>query len=126
MELPTEEQRRWRELAANLRHDWRLAAHAARFDTVVRWRHNIATARTGSAIPALTWMPALLGGCIGLSLVIAGMVANSAGLTTSGLAVCVTTAVLAGIALLAIGAAGYKTVSESDKRSSRQSGDPLG
>jgi hypothetical protein len=126
MELPTEEQRRWRELAVSLRHDWRLAAHAARFDTVIRLRRNIATARTGTGIPAVTWMPALLGGCIGLSLVIAGMVANSAGLTTGGLAVCVTTTVLAGIALLAIGAAGYKTVSDADKQNSRRSGDPFG
>jgi hypothetical protein len=116
MELPTEEQRRWRELAVDLRHDWRLAAHAARFDAVIRLRRNIATARAGTAIPAVAWMPALLGGCVGLSLVIAGMVAGSTGLTTGGLAVCVTTAVLAGIVLVAIGAAGYKTVSGSDKR----------
>lgn len=116
MELPTEEQRRWRELAVSLRRDWRLAAHAARFDTVVRLRRNIATARTGTAIPPVTWMPALLGGSIGLALVIAGMAAKSAGLTTAGLAVCVTTAVLAGIALLAIGAAGYRTASSSDKQ----------
>lgn len=116
MELPTEEQRRWRELAVNLRHDWRLAAHAARFDTVIRLRHDIATARTGTAVPAVTWMPALLGGCIGLALVIAGIAADSTGLTTGGLVVCVTTAVVAGIALLAIGAAGVKTVSGSGKR----------
>jgi hypothetical protein len=116
MELPTEEQRRWRELAVNLRHDWRLAAHVVRFDTVIRLRRDLATARTGTGIPAVTWLPALLGGCVGLSLVIAGMAADSTGLTTGGLVVCVTTAVLAGIALLAIGAAGYKTVSGSEKR----------
>lgn len=118
MEMPTEEQRRWRELAVDLRHDWRLAVHAARFDTVIRLRRNMATARAGTAIPAVTWMPALLGACVGLSLLIAGAAADNTGLTTGGLAVLVTTAVLAGIALLAIGAAGYKNVSGSDKRNS--------
>jgi hypothetical protein len=81
MELPAEEQRRWRELEAELRHDRRLAAHAAGFGTVIRWRRNMATARAGTAIPAVTWMPATAGACLGLALVIAGVLAGSSGLS---------------------------------------------
>jgi hypothetical protein len=66
MEFQTEEQRRWRELTAELRRDWRLVAHLARFDAAVRLRRNLATARDGSAVPAVTWMPALLGAFVGL------------------------------------------------------------
>jgi hypothetical protein len=37
------------------------------------------TARAGAAIPAVSWMPATAGGCLGLALVIAGALAGSGG-----------------------------------------------
>jgi hypothetical protein len=108
MELPTEEQRRWRELAAELRHDRRLAAHVARFDAIVRWRQNMETARAGIAIPAVIWMPATVGGCLGLGLAIAGTMTRSNDMSAAGMAVLVTTLILAGIALVTIGTAGTR------------------
>jgi hypothetical protein len=116
MEFQTEEQRRWRELATELRRDWRLVAHLARFDAAVRLRRNLETARDGTAIPAVTWMPAMLGAFVGLTLVIAGAVSGSTGLSRGGILVLVTTAVLAGIALLALGIVGSRNVSRTGER----------
>lgn len=108
MELPTEEQRRWRELTAELRHDRRLAAHAARFETIVRWRSNLAIAAAGIAIPAVAWIPATAGGCTGIALLTAGALTRSSGLSVAGIAVMVVTLLLAGAALVTIGIAGCK------------------
>jgi hypothetical protein len=116
MELPTEEQRRWRELAAELRRDRLLAAHAARFDAIVRWRRNVEAARTGTAIPAVIWMPAAAGGFLGLALVTAGALVRNGALSTAGMAVLVSTLVLAGVALLAIGTAGSRYTGGSGDR----------
>ncbi|HET9079449.1 MAG TPA: hypothetical protein VFO01_02880 [Trebonia sp.] len=73
MESSAEERRRWRELAAELRHGRRLTAHADRFDATVRWRRDMETARGGTAIPAVVCMPAVAGGCMGLALIPAGL-----------------------------------------------------
>ncbi|MGH3278275.1 MAG: hypothetical protein ACRDNW_03965 [Trebonia sp.] len=116
MELPTEEHRRWRELAVELRRDRLLAACAARFDVIVRWRRNVEAARAGTAIPAMIWMPAAAGGCLGLALVTAGALVGNGGLSTAGMAVLVSTLVLAGIALLAIGTASSRHSGGSSDR----------
>jgi hypothetical protein len=108
MKSSPEEERAWRELSAELRRDRRLAAHLAHFNVVVRLRRNIAAARTGAAIPPIAWIPAVIGACVGLSLLIAGAVEHSNGLSTGGITVFVTVTVLTGIVLIAIGTAGAR------------------
>ena len=105
---PEEEERAWREVTAELRHDRRFAAQLARFNAIIRLRRNLTVAREGTAIPALTWIPAIIGACVGLSLLIAGAVERSSGLSKGGITVLVTIAVLSGIALIAIGVAGAR------------------
>lgn len=106
MELSAGEQRRWRELAAELKRDRRLAVRAARFDTVIRWRRGMATARAGTAIPAIVWIPAAAGGVLGLALVVTGTLAASVSLIAAGMATIIAMLLLAGVALLAIGTTG--------------------
>lgn len=108
MKSSPEEERAWREIAAQLRHDRRLAAHMARFNAVVRLRRNMAAADTGMAIPLIAWVPVLVGACVGVSLLIAGAVEHSNGLSTGGITVLVTVSVLTGIVLIAIGATGAR------------------
>lgn len=105
MELSADEQRRWSELAAELRHDRRLAALAARFDATARWQHGRPSPGGARAFPVATWISVAAGGCVGLALLLAGIVAGGEGLRAAGAAVLVTTLVLAG-ALLVIGTAG--------------------
>jgi hypothetical protein len=87
-----DEQRRWRELAAQLRHDWRLIALAARADDVFRWRRDLAAARTDAMIPAVTWLP--VGACLGL--VIPGGLARSNRLSMAGTAAAIAILIVAG------------------------------
>ena len=108
MKSSPEEERAWRELSAELRHDRRLAAHLARFNAVVRLRRNMTAARTGAAIPSIAWIPVVVGASVGLSLLIAGAVERSSGLSKGGITVFVTVTVLTGILLIAIGTAGAR------------------
>lgn len=110
MALTAEEQRLWRELAAELGHDRRLAAHAVGFGAIIRLRRNMALARTGAAIPPLIWMPAIVGGCLGLGLLVAGALGRSSVLSTAGTAAVVIILILAGTAMLVIGIAGCRNV----------------
>lgn len=110
MALTAEEQRLWRELAAELGHDRRLAAHAVGFGAIIRLRRNMALARTGAAIPPLIWMPAIVGGCLGLGLLVAGALDRSSELSTAGTTAVVAVLILAGTAMLVIGIAGCRNV----------------
>ncbi len=105
MTLSGEEQRRWQELARQLRHDRRLTARVVLFRIVSGWRHDMAIARAGTAVPAITWLPATLVACLGLILVAAGGMARSAGLVIAGAGLLAAALILAGAALVVIGIA---------------------
>jgi hypothetical protein len=104
--LSGEERRRWRELARQLRHDRRLAARVMLFRVVSGCRHDRAIARVGTAMPAVTWVPATGAAVLGLILVAAGALVRSGGLVIAGTSILVAALILAGITLVATGIAG--------------------
>jgi hypothetical protein len=112
-----EEDRRWRELADQLRRDRRLAVRLARFNAIAALRRGgpaalrrgRPAARRGASSLAVAAMAAIVGACTGLSLLITGVVEHSYGLSRAGLAVLVTVSVLSGIALVAIGTASARS-----------------
>jgi hypothetical protein len=99
-----DEQDRWRELAGQLRHDWRLAAVPTQAETVIRWRRDPAAARSGTVIPATVWMPPTAGACLG-HLAVASGVIGSDRISVTGITILITLLVLSGAALPAIGVA---------------------
>jgi hypothetical protein len=101
--LTGEERRRWRELERQLRQDRRLTAHLMRFRIVSGWRRDVATTRAGTAVPAITWVPATIMACLGLILVGAGEYARSGTLVMAAVWVLIVALVLAGGALVLIG-----------------------
>jgi hypothetical protein len=103
--LTGEERRRWRELERQLRQDRRLTAHLMRFRIVSGWRRNVATARAGTAVPAITWVPATIMACLGLILVGVGEYVRSGTLVMAAMWVLIVALALAGGAMILIGTA---------------------
>jgi len=101
--LTGDERRRWQELTRQLRRDRRLTAHSMRFRVVSGWRRDMAKARAGTAIPAITWLPATVAACLGLILVGAGEYYRDSTVVLAGAWLLVTTLILAGTALIMIG-----------------------
>ena len=114
MALTGDERRRWRELTRQLRRDRRLTAHSMRFLVVSSWRRDMANARAGTAIPAITWLPATVAACLGLILVGAGEYFRNGTVVLAGAWLLVMTLILAGTALIMIGTA--------DRRDERRRG----
>jgi len=112
--LTGDERRRWQELTRQLRRDRRLTAHSMRFRIVSGWRRDMALARAGTAIPAITWLPATVAACLGLSLVGAGDYYKDGTVVLAGAWFLVMTLILAGTALIVIGTA--------DRRDERRRG----
>ncbi len=108
MALTGEERRRWQELTWQLRRDRRLTAHLVRFRVVSGWRRNMADARAGTAIPAVTWLPATAAACLGLILVGAGEYYRNGVVVLAGAWLLITTLILAGTALVVIGTADWR------------------
>ena len=114
MALTGDERRRWQELTRQLRRDRRLTAHSMRFLVVSSWRRDMANARAGTAIPAITWLPATVAACLGLILVGAGEYFRNGTVVLAGAWLLVMTLILAGTALIVIGTA--------DRRDERRRG----
>ena len=123
MALTGDERRRWQELTRQLRRDRRLTAHSMRFRIVSGWRRDMALARAGTAIPAITWLPATVAACLGLSLVGAGDYYKDGTVVLAGAWFLVMTLILAGTALILIGTADWRNErhrgQSSQDRSSR-------
>ena len=123
MALTGDERRRWQELTRQLRRDRRLTAHSMRFRIVSGWRRDMALARAGTAIPAITWLPATVAACLGLSLVGAGDYYKDGTVVLAGAWFLVMTLILAGTALILIGTADWRKERHrgqgSEDRSSR-------
>jgi hypothetical protein len=126
--LTGEERRRWRELERQLRQDRRLTAHLMRFRIVSGWRRDVATARAGTSVPAITWVPATIMACLGLILVGAGEYVRSGTLVMAAMWVLIVALILAGGALILIGTAdirrdrhrGHRDRSDQRGQSSQQ------
>ncbi len=91
MPLSGYEQRRWRELEAQLARERRLARLARRLG------------KPSPARPQRTSALWALGGCLGLALAIAGAAFHNAALNMAGVALMAATLMLVGIALILIG-----------------------
>ena len=122
MALTGEERRRWRELERQLRQDRRLAAHLMRFRIVSGWRRDVATARAGTAVPAITWVPATIMVFLGLILVALGEYARSGTLVLAAMWVLIVALILAGGALILIGTADIRGDHRRGQRSLGQRG----
>jgi len=105
--LSREEGLRWRELTRQLRRDRRLIAQLVRFLVVSGLRGDLAVARAGTAVPAITWLPATIAACLGLVLVGTGEYARTGWLVLTGVWVLITALLLAGSALVLIGTADW-------------------
>ena len=93
MPLSGYEQRRWRELEAQLAQERRLARLARR----------LGKAGPAAGRPQRTSALWALGGCLGLALAIAGAAFHNAALNMAGVALMAATLVLVGVALVLIG-----------------------
>ena len=74
----------------------------------------MANARAGTAVPAITWLPATVAACLGLILVGAGEYYRNGTVVLAGAWLLVMTLILAGTALIMIGTA--------DRRDERRRG----
>ena len=117
MALTGEERRRWRELERQLRQDRRLIAQLMRFRIVSGWRRDVATARAGTAVPAITWVPATIVTCLGVILVGAGEYARDATVIMAAVWVLITALILAGGALILLGTADIRRDRHRDESS---------
>jgi|ERR1700761_6947035 Protein of unknown function (DUF3040) len=103
MPMTEYEERRWRELEAQLAKERRLVALARRLGSVRTEPRYPGPARTRSRIPARTYLLWGLGGSIGLILVLLGGVTHNALINTAGVVVLTGSLVLVGVALIAVG-----------------------
>ena len=124
MALTGDERRRWQELTRQLRRDRRLTAHSLRFRIVSGWRRDMALARAGTAIPAITWLPATVAACLGLSLVGAGDYYKDGTVVLAGAWFLVMTLILAGTALILIGTADWRKERHRGQGSEDRSSQP--
>ena len=124
MALTGDERRRWQELTRQLRRDRRLTAHSMRFRIVSGWRRDMALARAGTAIPAITWLPATVTACLGLILVGAGDYYKDGTVVLAGAWFLVMTLILAGTALILIGTADWRKERHRGQGSEDRSSQP--
>ena len=124
MALTGDERRRWQELTRQLRRDRRLTAHSMRFRIVSGWRRDMALARAGTAIPAITWLPATLAVCAGVILVGAGEHYRNGTVVLAGAWFLVMTLILAGTALILIGTADWRKERHRGQGSEDRSSQP--
>ena len=103
MPMSEYEQRRWRELEAQLAQERRLVALARRLGSVRTEPHQPVPTRTRARIPSRTYILWGLGGSIGLILVLLGGVTHDAMINTAGVVVLTGSLVLVGVALIAVG-----------------------
>jgi hypothetical protein len=122
--LTGDERRRWQELTRQLRRDRRLTAHSMRFRIVSGWRRDMASARAGTAIPAIAWLPAAVAACLGLILAGAGESYKDGTVVLVGAWFLVTTLILAGTALIFIGTADHRNERHRGQGSQDQSSQP--
>ena len=105
MPMSEYEERRWRELEAQLAQERRLVALARRVGSVrtePRYPPRPRT-RTRARIPSRTYFLWALGGSLGLILVLVGGVTHNALVSTAGIIVLTGSLVLVGVALIAVG-----------------------
>jgi len=122
--LTGDERRRWQELTRQLRRDRRLTAHSMRFRIVSGWRRDMALARAGTAIPAITWLPATVAACLGLSLVGTGEYYRDGTVVLAGAWFLIMTLILAGTALILIGTADWRKERHRGQGSEDRSSQP--
>jgi hypothetical protein len=103
MPMTEYEERRWRELEAQLAKERRLVALAHRLGTVRAEPQYPRPARARARIPHRTYVLWGLGGSIGLILVLLGSVTHNALVNTAGIVVLTGSLVLVGVALIAVG-----------------------
>jgi hypothetical protein len=103
MPMTEYEERRWRELEAQLAKERRLVALTRRLGSVRTEPRYSGPARTRARIPARTYMLWGLGGAIGLILVLLGALTHNALINTAGVVVLTGSLVLVGVALIAVG-----------------------
>jgi hypothetical protein len=105
MPMTEYEERRWRELEAQLARERRLVALARRLGSVRTDPPNPGPTRTRTRarIPSRTYALWGLGGLIGLILVVLGSVTHNALVNTAGVVVLTGSLVLIGVALIAVG-----------------------
>jgi len=103
MPMSEYEQRRWRELEAQLAQERRLVALARRLGAVRTEPRHPEPARTRARIPRRTYALWGFGGTIGLVLVLLGAVTHNAMINTAGVVVLTGSLVLVGVALIAVG-----------------------
>lgn len=87
------EQRRWRELEAQLARERRL----------VRLAHRLEPPRVGAGFPSRASVLWATGGCLGLALAVVGAMMHNTTLNIAGVAILAATLVLVGAALIVSG-----------------------
>src|ERR1700761_6532980 len=103
MPMSEYEERRWRELEAQLARERRLVSLARRLGSVRPEPRHPARPRTRARIPSRTYFLWALGGSLGLILVLLGGVTHNALIDTAGVIVLTGSLVLVGVALIAVG-----------------------
>ena len=103
MPMSEYEERRWRELEAQLARERRLVSLARRLGSVRTEPRFPARPRTRARIPSRTYFLWALGGSLGLILVLLGGVTHNALINTAGIIVLTGSLVLVGVALIAVG-----------------------
>jgi hypothetical protein len=105
MPMSEYEERRWRELEAQLAQERRLVSLARKVGQIrTEPRYTPAPRpRTRARIPSRTYFLWALGGSIGLILVLLGGVTHNALVNTAGIIVLTGSLVLVGVALIAVG-----------------------
>ena len=103
MPMSEYEERRWRELEAQLARERRLVSLARRLGSVRTEPRSPARPRTRARIPSRTYFLWALGGSLGLVLVLLGGVTHNALIDTAGVIVLTGSLVLVGVALIAVG-----------------------
>jgi hypothetical protein len=115
MPMSDYEQRRWRELEAQLAQERRLVALSRRLSSMRTEPRPPGPPRTRARIPARTYFLWGLGGSIGLILVVLGGVTHNALINTAGVVVLTGSLVLVGVALIAVGLARSRRVHQDDR-----------
>ena len=103
MPMSEYEERRWRELEAQLAQERRLVALARRLGSARPEPRDPVRPRTRARIPSRTYFLWALGGSLGLILVVLGGVTHNSLVDTAGVIVLTGSLVLVGVALIAVG-----------------------
>jgi hypothetical protein len=115
MPMTEYEERRWRELEAQLAQERRLVALARKVGSVRTEPRPAPAPRTRARIPSRTYFLWALGGSIGLILVLLGGVTHNALINTAGVIVLTGSLVLVGVALIAVGLTRSRRVHQDDR-----------